>query len=80
MKDLAERIVIEALTVPDNGLLVLKVDVMSKTPSKAAAQLNAISNQLSLVRSRLPVPVIIVPKGIELETMTHDEMRVLGII
>ena len=79
MKDLAERIVIEALTVPDNGLLVLKVDV-SKSPSKAAAQLNDISNQLSLVRSRLPVPVIIVPKGIELETMTHDEMRVLGII
>lgn len=79
MKDLAERVVIEALTVPDNGLLVLKVDV-SKSPSKAASQLNAISNQLSLVRSRLPAPVIIVPKGIELETMTHDEMRVLGII
>lgn len=79
MKDLAERVVIEALTVPDNGLLVLKVDV-SKSPSKAASQLNVISNQLSLVRSRLPTPVIIVPKGIELETMTHDEMRVLGII
>ena len=79
MKNLAERVVIEALTVPDNGLLALKVDV-SKPPKKAAVQLNAISNQLSLVRSRLPAPVIIVPKSIELETKTHDEMRVLGII
>ena len=79
MKNLAERVVIEALTVPDNGLLALKVDV-SKSPNKAAVQLNAISNQLSLVRSRLPAPVIIVPKSIELETKTHDEMRVLGII
>lgn len=79
MKDLAERIAIESLVIPNNGLLVLKVDV-SKSPGKAAAQLNYISNQLSVIRSRLSVPVIIVPKGIALETMTHDEMRVLGII
>lgn len=79
MEKLIEAIELKSLDVPENGAVIVKLDD-EKSAEEQIQIVKMIEPAISKLQSKLSVPVIVVPSGIDLDTVTHDELKVLGII
>lgn len=79
MKELLEAIELKALQVQEGGAVVVKLDD-SKTAHEQIQIVKMLEPEISKLQSKLSTPVIVVPSCIDLDTITHDELKVLGII
>lgn len=79
MKELLEAIELKSLQVQEGGAVVVKLS-NNKTAQEQTQIVKMLEPAISKLQSKLLTPVIVVPSCINLDTITHDELKVLGII